>query len=78
MAVRAALLVFLAVLLWAPWPLGSNRPWAWTLLELGIFLSAALWIVGWMRREVHDLGAFPAAWPALAVLGAWLFFLALH
>ena len=78
MAVRAALLVFLAVLLWAPWPLGSNRPWAWTLLELGIFLSAALWIIGWMRREVRDLGALPAAWPALAVLAAWILFLALH
>ncbi len=78
MAVRAALYVFLAVLVWAPWPLGSNRPWAWTILELGIFLSAALWCVGLIRGEIRDFSVLGRAWPALAVFAAWLVYLSVY
>jgi len=31
---------YLAILIWAPLPLGSNRPWAWLLLSLLCFLLA--------------------------------------
>ena len=78
MAVRAALLVFLALLVWAPWPLGSNRPWAWTILELGIFLAAALWLVGFIRGEIRDFSVLQRAWPALAVFAAWLAYLSVY
>lgn len=77
-AERGALAVFLALLVWAPFPLGSNRGWAWTLLEAGLFLSAALWTVGWMRRRNGSLAVVRAAWPAFALLGAWLAYLALQ
>jgi hypothetical protein len=77
-AVRAALALFLGLIVWAPWPLGSNRPWAWTILELGIFLSAALWIAGWMRGEVRHYGVLKFAWPALAIFAAWIAYLSLH
>ena len=42
MAVRAAFALYATLLVWAPFPLGSNRPWAWTFLATGIFLAAAL------------------------------------
>ncbi len=77
-AERGALAVFLALLVWAPFPLGSNRGWAWTLLEAGLFLSAALWTIGWMRRRNGSLAVVRAAWPAFALLGAWLAYLALQ
>ena len=77
-AERGALAVFLALLVWAPFPLGSNRGWAWTILEAGLFLSAALWTIGWMQRRHGSLALVRAAWPALALLGVWLAYLALH
>src|SRR6185436_18115710 len=77
-AERGALVVFLALLVWAPFPLGSNRAWAWTILEAGLFVCAALWVVGWMQRRHGSLAVVRAAWPAFALLGAWLAYLALH
>ena len=77
-AERSALAVFLALLVWAPFPLGSNRAWAWTLLEAGLFLAAALWVIGWMQRRNGSLAVVRAAWPAFALLGVWLAYLALH
>ena len=35
---------YLALLVWAPIPLGSNRPWGWALLEFWVFLLA---LGGW-------------------------------
>jgi len=77
-AERGALVVFLALLVWAPFPLGSNRAWAWTVLEAGLFLAAALWTIGWMQRRNGSLAVPRAAWPAFALLGVWLAYLALH
>ena len=39
----AGLMILLA---WAPVPLGSNRPWAWALLEMGAFSLLAAWLLG--------------------------------
>ena len=78
MAERAAFALFAALLVWAPFPLGSNRPWAWTLLELGLFVAAALWTVGWMLGQARPLGVLRAAAPALGVFAVWLLYLALH
>ena len=77
-AERCALALFLALLVWAPFPLGSNRAWAWTILESGLFLAAALWVIGWMQRRHGSLAVVRAAWPAFMLLGAWLAYLALH
>jgi O-antigen ligase len=77
-AFRAALYLFLALVLWAPWPLGSNRAWAWSILEVGLFLCAALWVIAWMRGEARSLGVLREAWPALAIFCAWLTYLTFH
>jgi O-antigen ligase len=41
---RAALWLLIAILAWMQFPLGSNRPWAWSFLVLLIALDWALWI----------------------------------
>src|SRR6185436_1554826 len=58
--------------------LGSNRAWAWTVLELGLFLAAGLWTLGWMQRRHGSLQLLRAARPAFALLGLWLAWLALQ
>ena len=78
MAERCALGLFLALIAWAPFPLGSNRIWAWTILEAGLFAAAALWVTAWMQRRHGSLTVVRAARPALVLLGAWLAYLALQ
>lgn len=78
MASRAALWLLVALLFWAPFPLGSNRPWASMILEVAVFAAAALWTLDWMRGRVGPLPVLRAARPALVVLGAWLAYLTLH
>jgi len=75
---RAAFWLLLALILWAPVPLGSNRPWAWAILEIGLFTAGLLWLAGYARRETRPSAAVRAAWPALALLGLWLLFLLLQ
>ena len=43
---NAGFVLFLLTLAWAPFPLGSNRPWAWALLSLLIATSWLLWCAG--------------------------------
>jgi O-antigen ligase len=78
MAVRAAFWLFAALMVWAPFPLGSNRPWAWMILEVGIFATAALWTVGWMRGQAGSLELLKSARPALALFATWVVFVALQ
>jgi O-antigen ligase len=75
---RGAFWLFAALIVWAPIPLGSNRPWAWAILEIGIFAVALLWLAGHARREAPIPPTFRAAWPAFALLALWLAFLGLH
>jgi O-antigen ligase len=39
---QLALFLFVGILAWAPFPLGSNRPWAWSLLAL---LVTGVWVL---------------------------------
>jgi len=58
-ATRWIFVAYLALLVWAPVPLGSNRPWAWALLALWV-LALALWWLGGFIRGRHS-------WPAILV-----------
>ena len=63
---------YLALLVAAPIPLGSNRPWSWTVLELWVFVLAVWWLVGFVRGR-HRVGTtFIKSWPALACGALWL------
>ena len=69
---------FAALLVWAPIPLGSNRPWAWAILEAGAFGLAAAWLLLWGIGRAEAPRALRAAWPAWCLLAAWLALQALH
>ena len=56
---------YLALLAWAPIPLGSNRPWAWALLELWVFALAIWWLLDFARGKTRPGPALKAARPAL-------------
>jgi len=45
---RLAFLFYLLVLAWAPLPLGSNRPWAWIVLELLVCGLALFCLLAWL------------------------------
>ena len=40
---------YLVLIVWAPIPLGSNRPWSWAVLEIWILLLSLAWLTGYMR-----------------------------
>jgi len=61
---------FLAVLVWAPLPLASNRDWSTRLLA-GLLLGALLWaLVLLLLGHLRVTPALRKAWPALAALVA--------
>ena len=63
---------YLGVLVWAPIPLGSNRPWAWAILEIWVILLVLWWLAGYVRGK-HRIGEiFGSSWPALLCGAAWL------
>lgn len=74
---RGALGVLLALVVWAPFPLGSNRTWAWAILVAGLCGAALLWLIGWVRGEVRAYGVLRQSWPAFVALGLWLAYLGL-
>src|SRR5512135_3530018 len=63
---------YLALLLWVPLPLGSNRPWAWAILELWVFALAIWWLLDFARGRAHRSAALKGAWPALLCAALWL------
>ncbi len=56
--------LLIVLVAWAPFPLGSNRPWAWTLLVLGVVAAAFLWIAAKWKQPGKALAQFqPLAGP---------------
>ena len=49
LALRVAFAGLLALLVLAPLPFGSNRPWAWSLVAIGVALTLLIWSVGVYR-----------------------------
>jgi hypothetical protein len=66
---RTAFGGLLLLLVWAPWPLGSNRPWAVSLLALGAWLGVALALAGYVGGRPWPLGISRARWPLAMVAG---------
>ncbi len=64
--------LYLVLIVWAPIPLGSNRPWSWAVLELWILLLSMAWLVGYLRGR-RDCGpVVHGARPVLICMAAWL------
>jgi len=68
----------LALVVWAPIPLGSNRPWAWMIVELWAYALLAAWLFLYAFGRVRLSEAVVAAKPAWVLLGLWVALQALH
>ena len=77
-AEHALLWGLLALLVWAPIPLGSHRAWAWSILEVAVFGLLAAWILLWAWKGIEPPPALRRSWPAWIVLGSWIALQALH
>ncbi len=71
--------LFLGLIMWAPLPLGSNRIWAWTLLEVMVFaLTAMTLIAGVVSSRVVCFEQLRAQKLVVGAFFLHLFFLALQ
>lgn len=68
---KALYWALLALIVWLPVPLGSNRAWAWALMEVGAFTMLALWLVLWATGRAVIEDPLRKAWPVFVLLGAW-------
>ena len=69
---RPLFLALVALLVWAPLPLGSNRPWSWALMQGWILVIAVLWLWGAARGRWSVTPALARARWVLVLLGAWV------
>jgi len=75
---RGLFYALLLLVVWLPLPLGSNRPWAWSLMEAWIFIMAAGWCLGYARGRLRIPSAVGKAKPALILLILWQLLLTLQ
>jgi len=71
---RPLFYALVALLVWAPLPLGSNRSWSQALLEFGIFALAGLWLGLALRGRVGPTVAWSHARWVLIALSWWLLY----
>jgi len=59
---------FLALLVWLPLPLGSNRQWAIAIMEVWAYAlaGAVLWLL--MKQKIRLPAAFRRSWPIILLL----------
>ena len=69
---------FLFLIVWVPLPLGSNRAWAWSIMEMGIYALSFFWIILWLRERVVFSPVFLKARPVLYGLLIWLLWVLLQ
>jgi O-antigen ligase len=69
---KAALWLMIATLAWAPFPLGSARPWAWSLLVLMVALCWLAWLPSALRNPKAIIAALRRGAIPLSLLGAVL------
>lgn len=73
---RSLFLFYLLLLVWVPLPLGSNRVWSWSLLEVWVYCLGAATAIGWViRPAMIRQHALVQARTVLVVLLMWLAYL---
>ena len=75
---RALFFVYAGLLLWLPVPLGSNRPWAWMIMEIVAFALVGAWLVAWGLGRATASEALRKSWPAWIAIAAWVALQVLH
>src|ERR1019366_875658 len=64
--------LYLALLVWAPIPVGSNRAWAWALLAVWVLALALGWLAGFILGKRAVPAILREAWPMLLCGVLWL------
>lgn len=75
---RVLFYLFLALLVWVPLPLGSNRWWALAIFEFGVLALTLGWLFLYLRGRVEPGGVFERARPAVLLLVACLLWMVLQ
>ena len=69
---RGVFVALLALIAWLPVPLGSNRPWSWSLMEAVAFVLVGVWLLGITRRSDPLPAGLLAATRIIWILLAWI------
>jgi len=69
---------FLLLIAWLPLPLGSNRPWAWAIMEVWTYLLAMFWLAEYMFHRVKFTVSFLNARPIIYLFLMWLLWVLLQ
>ncbi len=56
--------------------MGSNRAWAWAILEIWIYALAAAWLYGFYKEKIRLSRSFRKSCIILSILAAWLVYAA--
>jgi O-antigen ligase len=65
----------LILIFWLPLPLGSNRPWAWAIMEIWIISLFIVWLWKFRRGLVNLTQVFHKAKPIIAIFIIWLIYI---
>jgi len=63
---------FIVLLVALPLPLGSNRTWAWSMMEVSSFLILAAWLVAHIRNPFEIPQTFQTARAPVIILFTWI------
>ena len=64
--------LFLALIFWLPLPLGSNRAWAWSIMEIWVFLLATAVLIQVYRNKISIPSVITAGKPVIILLSIFL------
>ena len=67
-----------ALLVWLPLPLGSNRVWAWSIMEIWVFALMAVWCWLYFNHRITLPGSVRAARLVLLLFVLWLAYVGLQ
>ncbi|WP_214660609.1 hypothetical protein [sulfur-oxidizing endosymbiont of Gigantopelta aegis] len=70
---RVLFYCFLALFIWLPLPLGSNRTWAISVMEVWVYSLALFWLVLFFQQKVRFTGVFRASVVPLLLFCLFLF-----
>jgi len=69
---------FCALIAWLPLPLGSNRPWAWSIMEIWVYLLTAAWFWLYFRNKVNISVSLSSGRYVVFAFVLWLAFIAIQ
>ena len=75
---QAIFIALLVLLVWIPIPLGSNRPWALSLMQIGTFIILMVWLINYLRKPYTLPRAIHVSRLPLLLFGLWLTYILLQ